>query len=81
MITESGSLRRAECSEVNHDISIRKRALGGKAIQTFWKAFIDAVFKILCKFSKFTVILVLNVANGRCPGCDYVNLVETCKYG
>lgn len=29
-----GSLRRAECSEVNHDISIRKRALGGKAIQT-----------------------------------------------
>ena len=47
------------------------------AIQTYWKAFIDAVFKTVCKSSKFTVFIVLNVVNGRCPGCDYFNPVET----
>ena len=26
-------------------------------------------------------IIVLNVVNGRCPGCDYINPVETCKHG
>ena len=48
----------------------------GKAVQTY-KAFIDAVFKTVCKSSKFTVFIVLNVVNGRCPGYDYFNPVET----
>ena len=45
-----------------------KRALGGTIIQDIMKAFIDAMFETLCYSSKFTVIIVLNVVNGRCPG-------------
>lgn len=72
-----GSLRRAECSEVTYLTYLYKSGCWvGKAVQTY-KAFIDAVFKTVCKSSKFTVFIVLNVVNGRCPGCDYFNPVET----
>ena len=50
--------------------------MGGKSSPDN-KAFIDAVFKTVCKSSKFTVFIVLNVVNGRCPGYDYFNPVET----
>ena len=54
-----------------------KRALGGKIVLTLWKAFIDAVFKTSCNLANSQKIVVLNVVNGRCPGCDLSNPVET----
>ena len=76
-----GSLRRAECSEVTYLTYLYKSGCWvGKAVQTY-KAFIDAVFKTLCNLANSQLIIVLNIVNGRCPGCDYINPVETCKHG
>ena len=33
--------------------------------------------RLSCNLANLQKIVVLNVVNGRCPGCDYINPAET----
>lgn len=72
-----GRLRRAKCSEVMNDISIQSGHLGGKDSRTYKKGVYNALRSAdTLKREKFQVSYCLEHSNGRCPGCDYFNLVE-----
>ena len=78
-----GNLRRAECSEVIYLTYLHESGLwvgeqqsrhNGRRLSTLClrRTEIQQIHGN---------IIVLNVVNGRCPGCDYINPVETCKHG
>lgn len=39
------------------------------------------MFETLWNLANSLVIIVLNIDDGRCPGCDCIAPVETCKHG
>ena len=71
----AGSQRRAENREVQTTFSVISGQWVGRESRH-----IEGVYLTLClrrvESCKF-IIVVSNMVNGRCPGCDYINPVET----
>ena len=74
-----GSLRRAECSEVTLTYLYKSGHWVGR--RSRHRRRLSTLCLRQSEIFQIIRIKVLNVANGRCPGCDYINPVETCKHG
>ena len=71
----AGSQRRAENREVQTTCSVISGPWVGRESRH-----IEGVYLTLCLRrveSCKVIIVVSNMVNGRCPGCDYINPVET----
>ena len=63
-------------AEKSKQLFSNKRAMGGMRVKTYRRRLSDAVFETSRILQTFRII-VSNMVNGRCPGCDYINPVET----
>ena len=52
----------------------------GDLVQDILRRLLDAVFETLWNLAN-SIIIVLNIDDGRCPGCDYITPAETYKHG
>ena len=64
----------------HNDKAIQSGHWVGNVVQTYWRRLLDAVFETLWNLAN-SIIIVLNIDDGRCPGCDYITPAETCKHG
>ena len=61
----------------HNDKAVQSGHWVGNVVQTYWRRLLDAVFETLWNLANSTII-VLNIDDGRCPGCDYITPVRPC---